>query len=159
MAFFEQLGKKLTDAGQGVAQQTKNFTEVTRLSGAISEKEKRVNQLLGSLGKAYYERHQNDPSAIEPEIIKELNTLNMEIIQCREEIKQIKGVVKCPRCGEEVSLNAAFCSVCGERIPQEPAVYENVGQGTQICPQCHSVVSAGNRFCNRCGAKMDKEEA
>ena len=39
MAFLEQLGKRLSDAGQGAAQQAKNFTDVTRLFSAISVKE------------------------------------------------------------------------------------------------------------------------
>ncbi len=32
MAFFEQIGKCLTDAGQNVAQQTKDFADVTKLN-------------------------------------------------------------------------------------------------------------------------------
>lgn len=54
MAFFEQLGKRLSDAGQGVAQQTKNFADVTRLNGAISDKERRITQLYQSIGQTYY---------------------------------------------------------------------------------------------------------
>ena len=38
MAFFEQLGKRLADAGQGVAQQTKNLADVTRLNSAIPKR-------------------------------------------------------------------------------------------------------------------------
>ena len=46
MDFFEQLGKKLTDTGQNVARQTKNLADVTQLNNAISEREKKVSQLL-----------------------------------------------------------------------------------------------------------------
>lgn len=38
---FEQLGKRLTDAGQDVVQQTKNLADVTQLNSAISDKEKK----------------------------------------------------------------------------------------------------------------------
>ena len=38
MAFFEQLGKRLTDAGQNVVQQTKNLADVTQLNSAISDR-------------------------------------------------------------------------------------------------------------------------
>ena len=54
MSFFDQIGKRITDAGQGVAQQTKNFADVTRLNSAISDKEKRISQLYQSIGKTYY---------------------------------------------------------------------------------------------------------
>ena len=55
MAFFEQLGKRLADAGQGVAQQTKNLADVTRLNSAISEKERKISQLYLAIGQSYYE--------------------------------------------------------------------------------------------------------
>lgn len=46
MAFFEQIGKKITNAGQNVAQQTKNFTDVTQLNSAISEREKKYRSFF-----------------------------------------------------------------------------------------------------------------
>lgn len=116
MAFFEELGKRLTDAGQGVAQHTKNFTDIARLNSAISEKERRIGQLYANIGQAYYERHQNDPSAEALQQIEEINALMEDIIRCQEEVKQIKGVVRCPRCGAEVALNSAFCNSCGAKL-------------------------------------------
>ena len=88
MDFFEQLGKKLTDTGQNVARQTKNLADVTQLNNAISEREKKVSQLLLSIGQAYYERHKNDSAAEELSLIEEVNSLQAEIAQNREKIKQ-----------------------------------------------------------------------
>ena len=45
MAFFEQIGKHLSDAGQNVAQQTKKLADVTQLNSTISEKQKKISQL------------------------------------------------------------------------------------------------------------------
>lgn len=149
MAFFEQLGKRLSDAGQGVAQQTKNFTDVTRLNSAISDKEKAISQLYSTLGQAYYERHKKDLSAEEPDTIERINSLFAEIAECREEIKQIKGVVKCPSCGGDVPLNSAFCPGCGTKIRRESE------PETRVCPACHAQVQEGNLFCTSCGAKLD----
>lgn len=120
MAFLEQLGKRLSDAGQGAAQQAKNFTDVTRLNSAISDKEKKVTQLYASIGQAYYQRHRSDPDAEELQQIEAVNALFAEIAQCQEEIKQIKGVSKCPSCGADVPLNSAFCSACGAKFPRPP---------------------------------------
>ena len=44
MAFFERLGKRITDTSQEVAQKTKDLTGVIRLSNTISEKEKQILQ-------------------------------------------------------------------------------------------------------------------
>lgn len=155
MAFFEQLGKRLTDAGQGVAQQTKNFTDVTRLNGTISEKERKISQLYSSIGESYYERRRNDSTSEELQKIEEINTLFAEIAQCREEIKQIKGVIKCPNCGAEVALNSAFCNSCGAKISQAVETTEPVEVETRICPNCHAEVKKDNLFCNHCGAKLE----
>lgn len=68
MAFFEQLGKHLTDAGQNVTQQTKNLAEITRLNSTISEKEKKISELYLKAGQSFYERHKSDTSATEQTI-------------------------------------------------------------------------------------------
>lgn len=155
MAFFEQIGKKLSDASQGAAQQAKNFADVARLNSAISEKEKHIAQIYAEIGQAYYERHKSDLQAEETERIKEINTLYTEILQCKENIKQIRGVAKCPNCGADVPADAAFCNACGARIPSEeksaPAPVDAL-----LCPKCHKPVPAGNLFCYHCGTKIEQ---
>lgn len=110
MAFFEQIGKRLTDVGQNVAQQTKDLADITKLNSEISNKEKKVSQLFLLIGQSYYERHKSDDTAEEFEKIAEINALYVEILANREKVKQIKGVVKCENCGADVPLNAAFCN-------------------------------------------------
>lgn len=156
MAFFEQLGKKISDAGQGATQQAKNFAEVTRLNSAISEKEKRISQIYAEIGQMYHGKHKHDPMAEGIERINEINRLNAEILQCREEIKQIKGVTKCPNCGADVPLNAAFCNACGTKIPLTEPIGDDADiEPTALCPMCGKPVPASNLFCNHCGAKLD----
>lgn len=154
MAFFEQLGKRLTDAGQNVAQQTKNLADVTQLNNAISEKEKKITQLFLAIGQTYYERHKNDGAIEESERIAEINSLYAEIFANREKIKQIKGVVKCENCGADVPINAAFCNSCGTKVDRREVVKENT-ENERLCPACHAVVEKDNRFCNHCGAKIE----
>lgn len=158
MAFFDELGKRLTNAGQGVAQQTKNFTDVARLNSAISDKEKKIAQLYASIGQSYFQRHKDDAGAEEAQQIAQINALFQEIAQCREEIKQIKGVVKCPSCGAEVALHSAFCNSCGARVPQAEAAEAPVPEDAQICPNCHAAVPKENLFCDHCGTKLDSAE-
>lgn len=153
MAFFEQLGKRLTDAGQNVAQQTKNLADVTQLNSAISDREKKISQLYLNIGRLYYEGHKDDLSAEHREIIDEVDALYAEIAKNREKIKQIKGVVKCPNCGADVPLSAAFCNACGAKIERDSAASDATAQ--RCCPVCHAVVSAEDSFCNNCGAKVD----
>lgn len=155
MDFFEQIGKKISIAGQNVAQQTKNFADVSQLNSAISEKQKKISQLFLNIGQTYYEMHKEDPSSEHREIMTEISTLYSEIAQNQEKIKQIKGVVKCPQCGADVPVNASFCNACGARIEQESTV--DVKNETQnYCPVCHAVAEPEDLYCNNCGAKIEK---
>ncbi len=153
MAFFEEIGKKLSSAGQGVAQSTKNFADVTRLNGVISEKEKRIAQLQAAIGEAYYNNHKDDPDAEEKQSIDEINTLKKEIQQHQDEIQQIRGVTKCPKCGADVAITAGFCNVCGTQMPRQ-TVAEPVGEEGTVCPNCHKAVAKGSAFCTNCGTKL-----
>lgn len=116
MAFFEQIGKKITDAGQGAAQSAKNLADVTKLNSSISDKEKKISQLYFAIGEAFFQAHKGEVGGEQSENIAAINALLAEIDQCREEIKQIKGVTKCPNCGADVKLGAAFCSACGTKM-------------------------------------------
>lgn len=147
MAFFEQIGKKISDASQGVATQTKNFAETTRLSGAISDNEKKIGRLYADLGKAYYDAHAHDAEAEQRQIIEEINALFADIEAKKEEIKQIKGVTKCPNCGADIPLNAVFCSSCGHKADEVP-----VGK---TCTNCGAEIPAGDRFCSACGTPVE----
>lgn len=153
MAFFEELGKKITDAGQGVAQQTKNFTEVTRLNGAISDREKQAAALYTALGTAYYKAHAADGQAEEKETIAQITALLNEIAQYQEEVKRIKGIGKCPACGADVQAGAAFCPACGAAIPA-PQTPPPAAPAGRVCPNCGQSVGAENIFCNHCGTRL-----
>ena len=152
MAFFEQLGKKISDMGQGVAQQTKNFADVTRLNSAISDNEKAIAKIYSEIGKAYYEKHKEDALAEEAESINKINALFAEIKQHKDEINRIKGIAMCPNCGAEVVAGSTFCNACGQALPKnEPAPAASEGS---FCPNCGTAVPAGNLFCSNCGTKI-----
>lgn len=129
MAFLEQLGKQLSDAGQTVAKQTRDFSEVTQLNLANSEKGKQISQIFTSIGQSYYEKHKNDSSAEELDKIGMINALYNEISMNQERINQIKG------------------------IQNEDSGRKN--ENERICPQCHAAVAKDNLFCVHCGTKLD----
>lgn len=157
MAFFEEIGKHLTHAGQGVAQQTKNLADMAHLNNAISEKEKEVSRLYLLLGRTYYAQHNSDPASEMRETVEAINALLSEITQCQEAIKQMKGVFKCPKCGAEIAANSVFCNSCGTKVARqdEKAPESAPMQTGRICPKCHAMAKEENLFCNYCGAKLD----
>ncbi|HIY20461.1 MAG TPA: zinc ribbon domain-containing protein [Candidatus Flavonifractor merdigallinarum] len=152
MSIFDQIGKKLSDAGQETATKAKNFAEVTRLNGMVSDLEKQIAKMFQDMGQSYYEHHQNDPNAEEQERITAIQNAYAEIARYQEQIKQIKGVERCPNCGAEVAIGSAFCNACGAKLMAQP---QPTGRA---CPNCHAPVNSGDLFCNACGTRMPDGE-
>ena len=148
MSFLDQLGKKLSDTGQEAATKARNFAEVTRINGLISDTERRISRLYGEIGQSYYERHKDDPAAEEAERISAILSAYGEIAQYQEQIKQIKGVEQCPNCGAEVAAGSAFCNACGAKLVPPAA------QAGRSCPQCGCPVAEDDLFCNSCGPRL-----
>ena len=152
MSFWDQLGKKVSDAGKGVAQQTKNLTEIARLTSVIDTEEKMVAQSYTQIGKTYYENHKNDPDAECAAQIALVNKSLEKIAQWREQIQRIKGIVKCPQCGAEIPYGSQFCGVCGTKIVRPEAA--PAAASVRRCPSCGAEAAAADRFCNKCGKPL-----
>lgn len=119
MDFFEQLGKSLTDAGQDVAQHTKNLSEVAKLNMANSEKGNEIARIYTAIGHSYYERHKNDSSSEERDKIDRINALYNEIGRNKQRLNELKGGTKeliCPQCQAIAPINSMFCSRCGTKL-------------------------------------------
>ena len=147
--FLDGLSKRLSDAGQGVSKHAKDFTEVTRLKGAIAEQERLTSALLQELGYTCYQRHMDDPGSVYADSIARLRTAYAQIAQYQEQIRQIKGIRICPACGGEVGPDSGFCSGCGAKM--EPAAQ---GDGRR-CPSCGSTVDGDSLFCAVCGSRLE----
>lgn len=150
MAFFETLGGKIINAGQSIAQSTKNFADVTKLNSAVSDYEKQIMDLYTIVGKAYYERHKNDANAEERQRIMAINSLFQQIDGLKQQIKGIEGLTKCPNCGGDVPRDALFCNNCGSKIVKETA--------GRHCPNCGMPLAVDSMFCAHCGTKVEQME-
>ncbi|MBR1495084.1 MAG: zinc ribbon domain-containing protein [Acidaminococcaceae bacterium] len=151
MAFFETLGGKIINAGQSIAQSTKNFADVTKLNSAASDYEKQIMDLYTIIGKAYYERHKNDANAEEQQRIMAINSLFRQIEDLKRQVKEIEGLTKCPNCGGDVPRDALFCNNCGCKIVKETA--------GRHCSNCGMPIAADSMFCAHCGTKVEQEAA
>lgn len=180
MAFFDDLSKKLTQAGQATIQKTKEIADITRINSNISDEEKRISNFYTEIGKLYFSLHSEDFESDFAGMFDGINVSKDKIKELRNELEQIKGVKRCPNCGAEVSNESVFCSGCGEKMPpeeqeavEEPSVeealtkesaagqvvveevVEAVAQGNpKSCTNCGAEVVAGASFCAECGTKL-----
>ena len=152
MSFFDNIGSKASAAGQAAAEKARNFAEVTRLGGVVSDHEKRISRLYFEIGQSYYERHKDDPEAEELERIAAITDPNEKIAVCRNQIKTLKGVEKCPNCGADVQNGSQFCNNCGTRMP--PASMKTAPKAGLTCPTCGTELESNAAFCFNCGTKL-----
>ena len=101
MAFLEGVTEKITKAGQGVAQSTKNMAGTVKLNSSIAEEEKQIKANYTRIGEAYYQAHKEEPEAEMAEWISAITESMGRIAEYREQLQKIKGLCVCPSCGAE----------------------------------------------------------
>lgn len=160
MAFFEQIGRRITDAGQEVAQQTKNLTDTTRLNAKISDNKKKMSQLLFDMGQDYYKKHRKDTTCEEQEYIDRVNELFSEILRCQDEIEAIKNADICKVCGSRIEKGSSFCISCGTRLDSNELEESTFSSTSNVitCPICGAVVDVDSTFCTSCGSRLGGDE-
>lgn len=117
MAFFDELGKKISQAGQNAVQKGKELADIAKLNSAVYDEEKKIDDNYREIGKLYASLHGENPDVDFAPLIAAIHESEGKIVEYKQQIKDIKGVVCCEKCGAEVSSNAAFCSSCGAPMP------------------------------------------
>ena len=156
MAFFEDLGKKITQTGQGVVQKTKDTAEVIKLNGMISDEERRINALYVQIGQKYVELH---ATACEPAMagfVREIKEAQARIAEHSEQVKRLKGIARCPHCGGDVPYGAPFCSSCGGRMETMSQQSTGVDPSVRRCSSCGMPLADGCAFCTHCGTRVEE---
>lgn len=148
MAFFDDLGKKISQAGQSAVQKTKDMTEIAKYNSEISDAERKIAGLYSEIGILYAKLHRDNPEEQFAPMIKAITEAESRIAECREQIKDIKGITVCANCGAQVT-GSAFCSVCGTPVPvqEKPA--------GAFCKNCGSPLADGSAFCTSCGTRRE----
>ncbi len=162
MAFYEGLGKKIQQTGQGAVDKTKKSAETVKLNSAISNLEREIEKEYTELGRKYYQKHAKDEQ--DPDLVPHFKKIsdNLEEIQKnRDQIDEIKGMQKCPNCGRSISGTMVFCKYCGARLvpeyteSEESSAEESAAAGATFCPGCGAKLDPGAAFCASCGMKIE----
>jgi len=152
MAFFEDIGKKLSNAGQTAVQKTKEMAEIARINSSISDEEKKANNSYYQIGKLYVAKHPDDFDEDFSGMIATIKESEIKIREYCQQIQNIKGIIHCEKCGAEVANNIAFCSSCGSPMPKQSSSVNN--ENLVKCFGCGQMVSKDKRFCTSCGKPM-----
>ena len=160
MSFFDELGRKITDAGKAASEKAKDLAEVTHLNSVIKEKQAQADALTAELGEAYFNAHVNDKNCEFYDKVDEIDNLKKAIDDCRSSILEIKGLVECPFCGTQFDADENCCPNCGKAIPRRAqSIVSGNGEEKLICAVCGYHMRPGSNFCIMCGTPVKKEDS
>lgn len=113
MGFFNDLGKKTSEA-------TNKITKETKLKLKINENKNKIADLYEEIGKKVYEKHTREENiSIKEELEEEcskIDELSKEIEEARKEILKLNNKKQCSNCYAEIEKDAVFCSKCGQKV-------------------------------------------
>lgn len=153
MAFFEDLGKKVSQTGQEALKKTKIMAEITRINSRIAAEKRVIADNIGKIGEKYYELYCDNPDANLAPYVEAIKESHRKIEDYEDQINRLKGVDCCPKCGAELKAGTLFCSACGARSEQSQAARDPAA--ARVCAACGTALADGVRFCGNCGAKCD----
>lgn len=156
MAFFEDLSKKATEASAKALEFTKGFSDAAVLKSTVSTEEKNIKEAYYQMGELYYSTHHEDYEEPFGHMIQAIDASKQKIEECKEQIKIIKDIHYCEKCGAEVPNSSYYCSSCGFGMEQYLA---NTVNSSIQCKKCGNSVEKGLKFCTSCGAAMSEESS
>lgn len=116
MAFFEDLGKKISKAGQSVVDKGKELADITKINLAISDEEKKIDEAYKKIGKLFVEKIGDRAEGEFLDLVTEVKNADSKIGELKQQIKDIKGIAVCPKCATEIPADAVFCNACGAKV-------------------------------------------
>jgi len=132
MGFFNEIGKKTSEA-------TSKITKETKLKLKINDNKNKISDIYEEIGKKVYEKHVREENiSIKEELQEEcskIDVLSKEIEEARKEILRLNNKRQCPGCYAEIEKEAAYCSKCGQKLenveivePKQVPIEENTEQ-------------------------------
>lgn len=132
MGFFEDLGNKVSRAGDKIADTARSTNQISQLEASIRSYRYQIDDLFRRLGFVLYTKMKN-PDSEEPDyqkLVDSIDQTNDAMNAAKEEYDRIRGITHCDHCGTQIPI------------------------GTKFCPNCGQPVEENARFCLHCGSKL-----
>lgn len=117
MGFFDDLSKKASETYRNTAKKTNKLTREMKLKSQINDDKNKIEKIYAEIGKKVYEKHIKEENIdIKSELAEECSKIDAyakEIEDMNTEMRALKDLRLCTKCGAEIALKAKFCPSCG----------------------------------------------
>lgn len=125
MDFLNKLTKKAKETYEGASKKTGELAKEAKLRMKMNENKAEINELYQEIGKKVYEKHKLSEEIqlkvdLEEECTK-IDVLSAEIETYLNQIRELKDKKQCPKCFNEIDLDAKFCNHCGAKQDETEA--------------------------------------
>ena len=134
MGFFDELGKKISDASQDMMQKGKDFADTTKLNSQIHDEERKISAVYTKIGKKYFEEFHQAAGAGYQDLVDEIHASQAKISEYQEKLNALKAGVeaqvdKVKAEAEEVAAKAE--EVKDEAVKKAESVKSDVVEGAE----------------------------
>lgn len=125
MDFLNKLTQKAKETYGAASKKTGEIAKEAKLKMKMNENKAEINDLYQEIGKKVYEKHvlsgEIDIKIDLEEECTKIDILSAEIETCLNQIRELKDKKQCPKCFNEIELDAKFCNHCGAKQDVEEA--------------------------------------
>ena len=112
---------KIRDNMAALGVKASDTLSYARLRHQVDELQDEIMLQMCALGELVYATHCGNPSDSDDlqKILEYIDDLHDEIDAHEEQMKLLRGILRCPICGGEIRRGDSFCQHCGQPTPKQ----------------------------------------
>ena len=91
MAFFDELGKKLSGVSRVAVRKAKEVTDIGSLKLQIADENRKLSKIYENLGREYYDRFQNEAAEELSGLVKQIKDSTDKVAALQDEISRVEA--------------------------------------------------------------------
>jgi hypothetical protein len=121
MSVFDKFTSKVSDTAKAAARKSGELVEVTKLNAAINQESEKIEKGYKAIGKIIFEKYTNGNKFTDDikAICDEIDEINSSIQGMRDRVNDLKNIILCKNCGNELEEETIYCPKCGVKVERE----------------------------------------